>query len=218
MTADAAACRNLCAEHGFAWIHRIGSLLSLSLSLSLFSRATWLRGRADTLTHTKQPLDRARAEAPRHDARASIGFAFFRPIIYQSRLPPLLPRSLRVAFDETRQQRKREKERGGRIQLGTIVPPGRRIMRLFKGRKFSSVAGRGKSIFRTLSTPRVSSRRIYTPHPLRGAWGETVIINIARIQGDNAFANAITRRLLLAYFSTLCCPNEILSARFPAGF
>ena len=147
MTADAAACRNLCAEHGFAWIHRIGSLLSLSLVLML-------RGYVDERVRTQNNRSTVHVQKlPGRDACGSIGFAFFRPIIYQSRPPTVSPRRVR------RDKATDEKERRGRIQLETIVPAGRRVTRLFKGRKFS---GRGKSIFRTLSTLVLRPRRIHT--------------------------------------------------------
>lgn len=150
--------------------------LTLSLSLSLCSRT--LRGYVDepvhalALTHTKQPLDRARAEAPRARCMWEYRFCIFQADnLSISSLPPSLPPSTsprRVRRDKATEK---ERERRGRIQLGTIVPPGRRIMRLFKGRKFSSVAERGKSISRTLSTLVLAPDEFILPLASLRGWG-----------------------------------------------
>lgn len=160
MTADAAACRNLCGEHASAWIHRTGSLPARHAA-----HACTVRAHGCARIHVGAHISR------RSGGCRSIGFAFFKPIIYQSRPPSALGPSITP-------RRWEEERRGawtgdGRIRLGTIVP-GRKIMRLFKGRKFSSTGERGESIF-ALCPPHTAAD--LSPYCLRrnssSRWGRT---------------------------------------------
>jgi len=159
-----------------------------------------------------------RADAQVREVRecARIGFAFFKPIIYQSRPPPRFhPESHSPAGSSqptAEQLRQRGKaDRGADWHFSAVS--GRKIMSLFKERKFSFAATENRSsilpnaLF-ALSLPRLPPRRMST-HCCRNSVqrGERAVARSRVLRNLTTAACRIPRlrhRTYLSFVSSIC--------------